>query len=624
MDRPSKLTISPGYVLRSSLALAMLAFHLYVVFYGPPQPIYFRGAHLLFALVLIFLTFPGATVERNTMGRVVDLVWIAASIGTIGYMWVNTDYFLTRFAYVDPLSVSDMVFAVLIVAAVLEAARRTSGLALPLTAGAFLLYGLTLGRLGVGELLDQLYMTQEGIFGIPLTVAATYIVLFVVFGSLVEKTGTGKLFMDIAMALAGASSGGPAKVAVMTSAMFGTISGSSTANVVTTGTFTIPLMKRIGYKPAFAGAVEAVASTGGQIMPPIMGASAFVMAEFLGVGYTTVIGLAILPAFLYFFAVFMAVHFEARRLGLTGVPRADLPAAGKVLRERGHQFLPIVVIVGALYLGRSTPWAATLGLLSVVPVALMRKSTRKDVTIRNVYEGCVQGILTSLQVTAACACAGIVIGIVALSGAGFVFTSFLMHLGGQSLLLALILTAVAGIILGMGLPTTPAYIVLAALLVPAMVKLGVPVPAAHMFVLYFAIMSVVTPPVAISLIAANGISGAGLWESGIAAVKLCMTGYIVPFMFVYGPALLLIGEPLHVAISCVTAVIGVAALSGGLNAYFLRPAYLHERLLLVGGAFCMINAELLTDIIGVALIGIALAMQKLIAGPEEASVTAKT
>lgn len=616
----------PLHWLRYGLALAMLGFHLYVVFFGPPQPIYFRGSHLLLALVLIAMFYPSFSSQNSSpskrkIGWLADAAFLASAVAATAYMWANIDYFQGRFALVDDLFPTDYLFGILMVLAVLEGARRTTGVALPLTALAFGAYAFLFGGAGFGETLDQLYMTQEGIFGIPLTVAATYILLFVVFGSLVEATGTGKLFMDIALAIAGASAGGPAKVAVMTSALFGTISGSSTANVVTTGTFTIPLMKRIGYKPAFAGAVEAVASTGGQIMPPIMGAAAFVMAEFLGVGYVQVILFALLPALLYFLAVFVAVHFEAKRLGLRGVPKADLPAAGKVLRERGHQFLPLVVIIGVMLMGRSTPYAATAGLLSVVPVAMLRKTTREGLTVRKVLDGCVNGVVGALQVSAACACAGIVIGVIALSGIGYDFTFALISMADQSLLLALVLTAIAGIILGMGLPTTPAYIVQAALLAPALVKFGVAVPAAHMFVFYFAIISVITPPVAISLIAANGISGAGLWQGGIASMRLAATGYIVPFMFVYGPALLLIGDPGEVVLAALTAIAGVVALSAGLHGYFIRSCSIWERLLLISGSLTLIKTGLVTDVIGAALLLSVIAWQTY--GPTPNPVSSK-
>ncbi len=612
-----------GILVPSAIALAMLSFHFWVVATGAPEVFHFRGTHLIFALVLIFLWYPvmatGSLVRRTT-GAAIDCGFILLSCAVVGYLFLEHDHILTRFAYVDDLSPLERFLGVSIVVVALESARRTVGLALPITALVFLVYAVFFENLGSDELIDQLYLTTEGIFGIPLNVSATYMVLFIVFGALVEKSGTGKLFMDFAMALAGATAGGPAKVACMTSAMFGTISGSSTANVMTTGTFTIPLMKKIGYRPAFAGAVEAVASTGGQIMPPIMGAAAFVMAEFMAVSYLTVIGIAILPALLYFLAVFVAVHFEAKRVGLKGMPKPDLPEMGKVLRERGHQFLPLVVIMAILVNGYSAPYAATLGLLSVIPVALMRKTTRKDITVRLVLEGLIEGVRNSLQVAAACACSGIVIGVISLSGVGIEFTSFIISLAGDTLLLALILTACAGIILGMGLPTTPAYIVQVALLVPAIIKLGVPLEAAHMFVFYFAILSAITPPVAITLYAANGLSGAGLWDGGIAAMKLAATGYIIPFMFVYGPALLLIGEPITVAVACVTSVVGVICLAAGLHGYFLRRANVIERLLLVAAALTLIKPGLLTDAVGVALIGGVLMLQLVIFKRDEAAV----
>ena len=608
-----------GIWIPSAIALGMMAFHFWVVAVGAPEVFHFRGTHLLFALVLTFLWFPvlrDGSRGKATIGAVIDTAMIAGSIAVIGYLFLEHEYVLTRFAYVDALKPIDAFLGVTIIVLVLESTRRIVGLALPITALLFLAYGIFAANLRPGELIDQMYLTTEGIFGIPLNVSATYLVLFIVFGSLVEKSGTGKLFMDFALALAGHTAGGPAKVACMTSAMFGTISGSSTANVMTTGTFTIPMMKKIGYRPAFAGAVEAVASTGGQIMPPIMGAAAFVMAEFMAVSYLTVIGIAILPALLYFLAVFVAVHFEAKRIGLKGLPRADLPEMGRVLRDRGHQFLPLVVIVAILVAGYSAPYAATLGLLSVIPVTLMRKSTRHEMSIRLIYEAIIDGIRNSLQVATATACSGIVIGIISLSGIGIEFTTFVIQLSQDTLLLALILTAFAGIILGMGLPTTPAYIVQVALLVPALIKLGVALEAAHMFVFYFAILSAITPPVAITLYAANGLSGAGLWDGGWAAMKLAATGYIIPFMFVYGPSLLLIGEPVTVAIACVTSVVGVSCLAAGLHGYFMRRANMLERALLIAAAFTLIKPGLTTDMIGAGLIAVIGAMQLLIARPD--------
>jgi TRAP transporter 4TM/12TM fusion protein len=481
---------------------------------------------------------------------------------------------------------------------------------LPITAMVFLAYGLTIGNQSVGIMLDQIYLTTEGIFGIPLYVSATYVMLFILFGAFVERSGAGQLFMDFALALAGHTSGGPAKVAVITSSLFGTVSGSAVANVMTTGTFTIPLMMRTGYRPAFAGAVEAVASTGGQLMPPIMGAAAFVMAEFLGVSYLTVAGFAILPAVLYYLAVFMAVHFEARRIGLVGLPKADLPRLREVMVERGHLFLPLVVIVVVLLAGYSAAFSALCGIGSVIPTTWLRASTRKTFTLQAIIEALESGARNTLVVALACACAGIVIGTITLTGLGLAFTGIVLALSQNSLILALLLTMLAGILLGMGLPTTPAYIVQVALLVPALVKLGVQVEAAHLFVLYFAVLSAITPPVAMAVYAANGISRGTLMQTSWAAVKLGLTGYIIPFMFVSAPSLLLMGDVSTMVSSALTATVGVVCLAGGLHSYFFfGPARWWERILLIVAALVLIKPGWQSDLIGVALIGIVSAGQ---------------
>jgi TRAP transporter 4TM/12TM fusion protein len=411
------------------------------------------------------------------------------------------------------------------------------------------------------------------------------------------------------MSLTGRAAGGPAKVACVTSGMFGTVSGSAVANVMTTGTFTIPMMRRIGYSPAFAGAVEAVASTGGQIMPPIMGAAAFIMAEFLGISYLTVTVYALLPAVLYYLALFMTIHFEAKRLGMKGLPKADLPRLGTVLKERGHLFLPLVIVVGVLLAGYSAPFAALCGIASTVPTALLRRTTRQHVRLRNVVEALESGARNTVAVALSCACAGIVIGVIYLTGLGLEFTDLVLSAAGNHLLLALLLTMVAGIVLGMGMPTAPAYIMQTALLVPALVKLGVVIEAAHMFVLYFAILSAITPPVALAVYAANALSRAPLWESSLAALRLGATGYIIPFMFVFGPSLLLIGTPAQVTLTAVTAIVGVVALAGGLSGYLLAPASGWQRLLLVAAALALIKHGVYTDLAGFVAIGVVVATQ---------------
>ena len=598
------------------VAVSMSVFHLYVAFFGPPDAYVMRGLHLAFALVLAFLILPGfkGTADRPS---IIDIALLLAAAACALYPMANLNYIVNRMYYVDDPILLDYIFGLGLIVLIMEATRRATGWALPITAACFLLYGLTAGNQSLGIMLDQLYLTTEGIFGIPLYVSATYVMLFILFGAFVERSGAGQLFMDFALALAGHTSGGPAKVAVITSSLFGTVSGSAVANVMTTGTFTIPLMKRTGYRPAFSGAVEAVASTGGQLMPPIMGAAAFVMAEFLGTSYLAVAAFAIMPAILYYVAVFAAVHFEAKRMGLTGIPRPDLPRLGKVLSERGHLFLPLAVIIGVLLAGYSAAFSALCGIASVIPTTWLRASTRYTFTPKAIIEALEAGARNTLVVALACACAGIVIGTITLTGLGLSFTGVVLALSQNSLILALILTMVAGIILGMGLPTTPAYIVQVALLVPALVKLGVQVEAAHLFVLYFAVLSAITPPVAMAVYAANGISRAGLVESSWAAVKLGLTGYIIPFMFVFGPSLLLIGPWQGVVLTVITATVGVTCLAAGLHNYFFwGRTRIWERTMLIAAAFVLIKPGWTTDILGASLVALTIASQILLRAPE--------
>lgn len=592
------------------IAVVMSVFHLYVAFVGPPDAYVMRGSHLAFALVLAFLIMPGRNGQAERVSWF-DLLLVLVAGAAAMFPSANLDYIQNRIYYVDDPRPIDYVFGGALILLIMEATRRATGWALPITAAVFLAYALTLGNQSVGIVLDQTFLTTEGIFGIPLYVSATYVMLFILFGAFVERSGAGQLFMDFALALAGHTAGGPAKVAVITSSLFGTVSGSAVANVMTTGTFTIPLMKRTGYRPAFAGAVEAVASTGGQLMPPIMGAAAFVMAEFLGVSYLTVAGFALLPAVLYYVAVFMAVHFEARRIGLKGLPKADMPRLKQVLAERGHLFLPLVVIIAVLLSGRSAAFSALCGIASVIPTTWLRASTRHTFGWSAIVDALESGARNTLVVALACACAGIVIGTITLTGLGLSFTGVVLALSQNSLILALFLTMLAGILLGMGLPTTPAYIVQVALLVPALVKLGVQVEAAHLFVLYFAVLSAITPPVAMAVYAANAISRGTLMETSWAAVKLGLTGYIIPFMFVFSPSLLLMGDTTTVTLAAVTATIGVVCLAGGLHEFFfLGKARSWERVMLIAAALVLIKPGWASDVVGLGLIALTLASQR--------------
>jgi TRAP transporter 4TM/12TM fusion protein len=596
----------------ATVAVAMSLYHMYVAAFGPPEAMIFRGTHLLFALTLVFLLFP---LRAGVPWRALDALLLAGGWACVLYIFFNYEYYTNRIIYIDELTFWDRFYAVVAVLVVLEGTRRVIGWALPLTAIAFLAYVVFFTNVAIPVLLEQLYLSTEGIFGSTLGVSASYVMLFVLFGAFMERSGTGQLFMDFAMSITGHSAGGPGKVAVVSSSLFGTVSGSAVANVMVDGPITIPLMKRTGFRPPFAAAVEAVASTGGQLMPPIMGAAAFVMAEFLAVPYAQVALWAAIPALLYYVAVFFAVHFEAKRCGLAGVPKAQLPRFARVMAARGHLFAPILVILTGLFLGYSAPLCALVGALSCLPIALVRATTRAGITWRTVLEALEDGARNTLAVAMACACAGIVIGCVTITGLGITFTQLVIALAQNSLVLALVLTALAGIILGMGMPTTPAYIVMVALLVPAVIKLGAVTPAAHMFAFYFAILSAITPPVALAVFAAAGLAKANMWTAGWAAMRAAAPAYIVPFMFVYEPALLLVGDWTVSLHATITATVGVILLAGGLFGYLSRAATPWQRVLLVGAALLLIKPGWITDLVGLGLAVVVVAAQ--LARPRE-------
>lgn len=617
-----------------AVAIAMSLYHLWVIvppfdfispelrriFPGPPADYIFRSIHLLFALTIAVLFYRSRALTEDELALrgetatasalpPLDLALLVGAVAPLAYVLWNYDYFVNRIIYIDDLSTADMAMAALLVVVLLEATRRVLGWALPVTAIVFLTYALVIARIEPMRLLDQLYMSTEGIFGQTLAVSATYVMIFVLFGSFMERTATGQLFMDCAMSAAGHSSGGPGKVAVISSSLFGTISGSAVANVMVTGSITIPLMKRTGFEPRFAAAVEAVASTGGQIMPPIMGAAAFVMAEFIGVGYGQVIVWATIPALMFYIATFGAVHFEARRVGLRGVPRAELPKFSRTIIERGHLLIPVIGILGMMYAGFSAPLAALTGTVLCFPVAALRGTTRAVVTWENFIGALVDGARNTIAVALACASAGIIIGVITLTGLGITFTQIVVHVAQDTLLLALLLTMAAGILLGMGMPTTPAYIIMTSLLVPALIKLGVVKPAAHMFAFYFAILSAITPPVALAVYAAAGLAKSELWTTGWTAVRVGAAGFIAPFMFVYEPALLMIGDWPQILHACATALIGILMLSAGLHGYWIARSTVWQSALLVAGGMGLVIPGLWSDLFGICVVALVTAAQ---------------
>ena len=458
-------------------------------------------------------------------------------------------------------------------------------------------------------MVGHLFYTTEGIFGIPLGVSSTFIFLFILFGAYLESTGLGKFFIDLANAIAGWASGGPAKVAVLSSGLMGTVSGSSVANVAGTGSFTIPMMKKLGYDKEFAGAVEAAASTGGQLMPPVMGAAAFLMAEFVGVPYVEIVKAAVIPAALYFTGVWLGVHFEAKRKNLKGMPREELPKAWDIFRERGHLALPLVVIVYLLVSGYTPMRAALFAIVLSILASSLRKSTRMrpiDVVI-----GLEKGAKAVLGVLVACASAGIIIGVVTKTGVGLKLASALLSFAGGMMLPTMFFTMITALLLGMGVPTTANYVITSTIASPALVQMGIPILAAHMFVFYFGIIADVTPPVALAAYAGAAISGGNALKTGVNASKLAIAAFIIPYIFVLSPVILMIdATPLALATTLVTAMIGMIALSSSLIGHLVTDMNLVERVVLFAGGLLMIIPGMVTDLGGFAVFALSILVQK--------------
>lgn len=607
------------------VATAMAVFHLYTAIFGTLMAHLQNYTHLLFGFIVLYMVFPARKGGRP-LSTWYDYVLLGLSIASFGYILVDIDTVVWRYGYVTPLTWYQMFFAVSAVVVILEGARRVLGKTLSILAIVVLVYAFagpvipgTFYHPGVRfeALLDQLYLLAEGIISTPVAVSATFIYLFILFGSFLSKSGVSKTFIDFSTAVAGASPGGPAKVAVISSALVGTISGSAAANVVTTGSFTIPLMKKIGYKPYFAGAVESAASTGGQIMPPVMGAAAFVLADMIDLSYARVCLHAAIPAVLYFMSVYWMVHLEAVRTGLRGLPRSELPSLRKVMLERGYHFVPIFVIIALLAKEYSPMKTAVAGIVSCAVLGWLRPETR--IGWREALQAFDDAARNAVTVIAACAAAGVIIGVVTLTGLGLKVSEVILTASMNYLPLALALTMVAGILFGMGLPTTAAYVLQAALLAPALVQMGVPLIAAHLFVFYFACISAITPPVAIASYAAAGVADSDPMKTGWTAMRLGAAAYIVPFMFVFGPTLLLIGKPWAVVTSFVTASIGTLALAAAMQGWYYGETNLVQRVLLLAAALLLIRPGGATDIAGVVVMALVYAWQRWTEGRRRAT-----
>ncbi|MFN3291406.1 MAG: TRAP transporter permease, partial [Acinetobacter sp.] len=523
----------------AAIAIFYSLFHLFITFNPLPELIQ-RSAHVAIGLVLIFLLYPARQSSSRQSIPWLDWLLALASLATFLYLWKEYQAIMTTRGGIP--NTLDIVFAILAVVLVVEGARRVMGWMLPILGLAFLSYPffshydwvpdrLLTRSYSISDIFGQMYLKTEGLYSSAIGASVTFIFLFILFGAFLAKSGMGKLFNDLAMALAGHKQGGPAKVAVISSGFMGSINGTAVANVVGTGSFTIPLMKKIGYHKNFAGAVEASASVGGQILPPVMGASAFIMAETTGVSYGTIALAATLPALLYYLGVMAQVHFRAGKDNLKGVPKADLPRVKDVLKERGHLLIPIVALVFFLFQSIPVSYAAVYTIVLTVIVASFRKSTRMG--FKEILEAFADGAKQSLSVMAACAVVGIIIGVVSLTSFGSVMTSSIMSIGAGSLFLTLFFTMIASMILGMGLPSIPAYIITATMAAPALANFDIPTLVAHMFVFYFGLFANITPPVALAAFAGAGIAGGDPMRTGFQALKLSLAGFIVPFLFVY-------------------------------------------------------------------------------------------
>ena len=616
-DKESDTMMYTGFMAKviSALAITFSVFQLYTAIFGVLDAQLQRAVHLGFAMALSFLLYPTRKSWSRTKLHPLDLVLAVLSAASPAYICICYQQLAMRSGIVTPV---DLIMGVMGLLLVIEATRRVVGIPMVVVVLVFLAYafagpympGVMAHRgLTVQQLIGHLYYTTEGIFGIPLGVSSTFIFLFILFGAYLESTGLGKFFIDLANAVAGWASGGPAKVAVLSSAFMGTVSGSSVANVAGTGSFTIPMMKKLGYRKEFAGAVEAASSTGGQLMPPVMGAAAFLMAEFVGAPYIEIVEAAVVPAMLYFAGLWLGVHLEAKRTNLKGVPRDQLPKAWLIFKERGHLALPLIVIVYLLVSGYTPMRAALVAIVLSILASSLRKSTRmKPIEIVNGLES---GARNVLGVVIACAAAGIIIGVVTKTGVGLKLASGLLALSGGMLLPTMFFTMITSLILGMGVPTTANYVITSTIAAPALIQMDVPVLAAHMFVFYFGIIADVTPPVALAAYAASGISGGKPLLTGVNASKLAIAAFIIPYIFVLSPELLMINAtPTGILWAVATAIIGMVGLSSAMIGYLYYYSTWYERIILFASGLLMIIPGIVTDVPGLMLFMLILVGQK--------------
>lgn len=594
----------PLTILVSLIAISWAVYQLVTVYTGYPEALIHRSIHLSFAMTLVYLIVPPSRKLRDSrLFFSIDVILVLASLSVGVYIYNNADILYLRVGL--PI-MSDYIFGFIALLLVLEATRRVMGLALPIVAIVLLVYALIGEHLpplfahpgnDLADITSFLFLSLEGIYGVAIGVSATLLVIFIIFAQFLTASGAGKFFMDISTAIVGWVRGGPAKMAVISSGFFGSITGSPAANVVSTGSVTIPLMRRLGYKPHFAGAVEATASTGGQFMPPVMGAAAFIMADTLGIPYSKVVLAALIPAILFYFAVLIMVDLEAAKNNLKGIPKKELPSFWKVLREGWVLSLPLFLLLYLLLVVDYSPTrAAFFAIIALMVINLLNKKNR--LSIKQFFKVLKQGALATMDIAIACACAGIIIGSFALTGLGPRMSSILIELSQGHMLLLLVFTMIASIIMGMALPTIVTYMVLSILVAPTLIDMGVLPIAAHMFVLFFGVISYVTPPIAFAAYAGAALAEANPMKTAVTASKLAICSFILPYMFVYSPQLLLQGTDYTLVFALISAVVGVVAIAMATQGYIFQRIQIWKRLLILGSGLSLIYSGLVTDIIG--------------------------
>jgi len=592
----------------SLLALGVSLWVLYAATFAIIDPLALAAIFLCFMLALLFLVVAATPGSQRSQPPLADIVLALAAVACGVYFVLESGRIVTRISLLDPLATGDIVVGTVLTALAVEATRRTVGLALTLIVVAMLAYNLWGDRLpgliGHGPIsfqhfLDQTIFTTNGIFGAPVRVAATYAFLFVTFGTILERAGGSEFFFNLAACISGRTVGGPAKVSVFSSALYGMVSGSPTSDVVTTGSITIPMMRRLGYPRSLAGAIEVAASTSGGLIPPVMASAAFIMVEITGIPYLTIAKAALLPAGLYLLGVFIQVHLLSKRLGLAPMDAADVPRLVPTLRDGGLFIVPLAALVGALFIGYSATMVAVVGIASVIVVAMMRRKTRLGPL--SLASALILACRRMVPVAAACAAAGLVVGGISMTGLSGKVSILILELAGDGMVMSLILVAVLAILLGMGMPTPSAYIMAAVLTAPFLIDLGLTPLTAHMFLLFFAVLSALTPPVAVAAFAASSLAEANPLAIAGRAVLLALPAFIIPFIFAFRPELLGQGEAGQIALAAVSAAIGVAAVAVAVAGYLDRPLSWLARLGALAGGLLLMIPGLATDIAGLVL-----------------------